>query len=404
MVYHRVGQRSGNVGIVSLDLRANPENPAQRAVFTAVANASGEERRTELELRFDGQLVESKTLVLPPTNTVPVVFITGQDRDGVFTVRVAASDDLAVDNEASVLSRLPQPVRVLLVTRGNRFLEKALRTAGLVELRVAAGLAGSLGDADVVVLDGVVPGEWPRANVLAFQVADTNWFSGVTTVEAPPVVDWRSAHPLLRFVSLDNVQVARALAVTAPDWAVRLVDAPQTPLVLAGELGRQRAVWVGFDVLESTWPLRVSFPIFIANAVDWLNPASIRSAQQLVRAGEPFRLTLEASGSQGELELPDGSRQAVNLDPAAAEWVYGDTIRQGTYTLRVGTNATPFVVNLLDSSETDTRPREELDFGRFGSVAPTTTRRASLELWRWVVAAALGVLLFEWWFYHRRTA
>jgi hypothetical protein len=27
-----------------------------------------------------------------------------------------------------------------------------------------------------------------------------------------------------------------------------------------------------------------------------------------------------------------------------------------------------------------------------------------MEMWRWIVAIALAVLLFEWWFYHRRTA
>jgi hypothetical protein len=49
---------------------------------------------------------------------------------------------------------------------------------------------------------------------------------------------------------------------------------------------------VGFDPLESNWPLRVSFPIFIANAVDWLNPANAKNSQLLIKAGDPFRLAL----------------------------------------------------------------------------------------------------------------
>jgi len=31
-------------------------------------------------------------------------------------------------------------------------------------------------------------------------------------------------------------------------------------------------------------------------------------------------------------------------------------------------------------------------------------RRANLEIWRWIAAFGLAVLLFEWWYYHRRTA
>jgi hypothetical protein len=174
--------------------------------------------------------------------------------------------------------------------------------------------------------------------------------------------------------------------------------------VLAGELARQRIVWVGFDVLDSNWPMRVSFPIFIANAVEWLNPASIQASQLLVQAGDPFRLALDGSATTAEVRLPEGAIRKLELDPKASELMFGDTVRRGVYQLTAGTNTTTFCVNLLDAAESDTRPRAELDFGRFGTVSATTTKRANLELWRWIAAAALAVLLFEWWYYHRRTA
>ena len=60
--------------------------------------------------------------------------------DGVFTVRLTGKDDLATDNEASIVSLLPKPVNVLLVTRGNRLLEKALRAVANVNLAVANDL------------------------------------------------------------------------------------------------------------------------------------------------------------------------------------------------------------------------------------------------------------------------
>src|SRR5439155_1223243 len=56
LVYHRVGLRANNLGIVTLDVRPNPEDPSQRALFTSVANYSPEEQKTEIELRFDDQL------------------------------------------------------------------------------------------------------------------------------------------------------------------------------------------------------------------------------------------------------------------------------------------------------------------------------------------------------------
>ena len=404
LVYHRVGQRANNLGIVTLDVRPNPEDPGRRAVFTSVANYSPEEQKSEIELRFDDQLLETKSLTIPPTNTTPVVFLATQPRDGVFNVRITVQDDLAADNQASIVSLLPQPVRVLLVSRGNKFLEKALKAAGKVDLAVASDVTEVKPNDDVVVLDDVTPAVWPNLNVLAIHTMNTNWFNSAGSVDGPAIVDWKSAHPLLRFVSFDNVQVARALAIKTPAWAIAVADSPQTPLILAGELARQRIVWLGFDTLESTWPLRISFPIFIANAVDWLNPASIQAAQLLVKAGEPFRLALGEPVKSAEMTYPDGATKSLSLDPNAQELVFGDTARQGVYRLTLGTNQMVFCVDLLDSAESDTHPRAELDFGKFGSVTATTMRRANLEIWRWIAAIGLAVLMFEWWYYHRRTA
>ncbi len=404
LVYHLVGQRANNLGIVSLDVRPNPEDSSRRAIFTSVANSSPDEQKTEIELRFDDQLLETKPITIPATNTAPAVFLAAQPRDGVFSVRITAQDDLAADNQASIVSVLPQPVKVLLVTHGNRLLEKALKAAGKVELSVASDVTESKPNFDLVVLDDVTPAVWPRLNTLAIHTMNTNWFNSVGSVEGPVIVDWKSTHPLLRFVGFDNVAIMKSLVVKTPTWAVAVADAPQTPLILAGELARQRIVWLGFDVLESNWPFRISFPIFIANAVDWLNPASVQASQLLVKAGEPFRQTLNEPTKSAEVTFPDGSKRALALDPNAQELVFGDTAKQGVYHLSLGTNETVFCVDLLDSAESDTHPKAELNFGKFGNVAATTMRRANLEIWRWIAAIGLAVLMFEWWWYHRRTA
>ena len=71
--------------------------------------------------------------------------------------------------------------------------------------------------------------------------------------------------------------------------------------------------------------------------------------------------------------------------------------------MRMGTNDLAFCVNLLDVAESNILPREELPFGKYAKVTATTMKRANLELWRWLAAAGLAVLLFEWWYYHKRT-
>jgi hypothetical protein len=193
------------------------------------------------------------------------------------------------------------------------------------------------------------------------------------------------------------------MGVKTPPWAVSLVESPQTPLIVTGDLERQRIVWIGFDPLQSTWPLRVSFPIFIANAVDWLNPAASSSKQLMVHGGEAFRFPLTHSVKSARIVGPDGKSREVALDPNSSELVIGDAFKSGVYQLTAGTNAVAFCVNLLDAVESNIAPREELPFGKYARVAASRLKRANAELWRWLAMAGLAVLMFEWWWYHKRT-
>ena len=403
LIYHRVGKGANNAGITALDVRANPEDARQRAIYGSIANFSSNVVDTEVELRLDDRLLETRPLKIPAGETSPQVFVASQARDGVFTLRLTGQDDLAADNQASIVSLLPKPVKVLLVSRGNRLLEKAFRAVANVELATITDLTDAATGWEFVVLDDVTPTVWPAGNVLAFHVVNTNWLPGVTRVEAPAIVDWRAAHPLLRYSGFDNVQVMQTLTAKTPSWAVSLADAPQAPLMLAGELGRQRIIWVGFDILESNWPLRVSFPIFIANAVEWLNPANAKGGQLLVKAGDAFRLALSHPEKSAQITYPGGGTRTLEVNPTANEFVFGDTFKQGIYRLRLGTNDLVFCVDLLDAAESNIKPRDELQLGKYTKVAATTMQRTNLELWRTIAALGLLVLLGEWWFYHRRT-
>ena len=404
LIYHRVGKSANNIGITALDVRANPENPNQRAIYVNVNNYSSNSIQTELELLLDDRLVETRPLTVAANETSPQVFIASQPRDGVFTLHLTAKDDLAADNHASIVSLLRKPVKVLLVTRGNRWLEKALRAVMGVELAISNDLTDPATGFDFVVLDDVTPVVWPKGNLMAIHVVNTNWFDNVLRVDSPAVVDWKATHPVLRYVTFDNVPISESLVAKTPSWAVSLVDASQASLILAGDLGRQRILWVGFDTLQSLWPYRVTFPIFVENAVDWLNPANANGGQLLVKAGDSFRLPLQHPEQSAEITLPGGAKKTMPLDANANEFVFGETSKQGVYRLHIGTNDTVFCVNLLDTAESNIKPRDELQLGKYTKVTATTLQRANMELWRTIAAIALAVLLFEWWFYHRRTA
>ena len=401
--YHRIGRAGNNVGLISMDVRPNPDDHSTRAVFASAVNYSTNDFRFAAELRLDGRMIEARMVELQSGSSVSLAFIARQTKDGVFSLKLGVEDDLAVDNQAQVISLLPKPAEALLYSSGNAFLEKALLATETIHLHTTDDPFAAANH-DIVILDNLMPLEWPRGNVMAVNIVPTNWFADGEKVQAPAVVDWKSGHPLLRFVSFDDVEIAEAYSVSPPFWGESLVESSQSPLLIAGELGGRRRLWIGFDTLRSTWPLRVSFPMFIANAVQWLNPTASSGQELTVRTGDPIRVGFEAPGDSILVRRPDGKSESLPWSSARQSFVYGNTADQGIYTVTAGTNRVQFAANLMDAAESDSMPRAALTLAHGRQVEATVSSRADLEIWRWIAALALAVLMFEWWYYHKRTA
>ena len=397
--YHRLGKGGGNLGITSLEVRSNPEQLGQQSVFATIGNFSTNTMSSEVSLFFDDQMIGNRRLTVRPTNTASLVFSSNQRTNGVFRMKLKNDDFLQVDNIGSVMGLTRRNVEVLLITKGNVFLEKALRSIDDVDLIVKSSLTDSTPNVDVVVLDSIRPTVWPSGNVMAINTQSTNWFQPSGLLESPPIVDWKSAHPILRFVNFDNVQVAQSLNSELPTWMNPIVETQSVPLIAVGENDANRCVWVGFNPLDSTWPLRVSFPIFIANAIDWLDPKIVTN----LSAGEPFSMRMAEKGSAVIVTLPDGEIVETST-MGNGEFVFADTFQQGVYHAKYGTNEISFCVNLLDAGESAIESRDVLKLGKYGRVEATLQLDADKELWRWFAITCLLLLVFEWWFYHRRTA
>ncbi len=103
------------------------------------------------------------------------------------------------------------------------------------------------------------------------------------------------------------------------------------------------------------------------------------------------------------MTLPDGEiieTPTVNN----GELIFADTFQQGVYDVKSGTNEISFCVNLLDAVESAIESKDILKLGQYGRLEATVQLDSDKELWRWFAIICLLLLMFEWWFYHRRTA
>ncbi len=431
----RIGSSDHSVGITRISVTPVPKHDGTYEVFVGLKNAWSVEKKIGVTLAFgtkDNFLPDqAKFAVLPASGTGGVVFESVTSEPGKLFARVdETDDDFPLDNTAYAVIAPPRKVKVVLVTTGNEFLERIVQTAVNVGQAEGQIIAPQFYDpkmtADLFILDGFVPDNdklpkgdtilvRPRATgpkVTGTDAVDIAGFQVSNEIVNPVVLNWKREDPIMQYVELGDLHVFKALLLdkgAAGTGVVPLVNAPEGALIAFRDFGSVRRYFVGFSpLLESNWWQLPSLIIFMQNAIVQTRERHFIGMPEIVAAGNPARLWSMGAGrgeEKARVTMPDGSVLEVGARDGAAE--FGATDKLGFYDVEwsgEGAKKSMFAVNLLSQSESDIRP-QSLQVAAGGKVQEMeSVARQNLEIWRWLAAAGLVVLMAEWWVYHRRVA
>ena len=391
---HRVGVRSRNVGITAFRIRKSYYSPSRYELFVGLVNSAPETMRFAMTLFLQGDLLHTEEVVLPAETRRGVVVPILHWRGGMVEARLDVSDDLEVDNRAYAVIPPPQELKVLMVSEGNLFLEKALKADPQVDLTVVhpEDFPQARRDKDLVVLDNYSPSSIPPGRYLLIRSVPGNApIEVLGTVQAPRIVDWDRSHAVMRYLDLSHVVIEAALKVRPLAGAHTLIDSQLTPLALAFHEGGYRFVFLGLDPLKSDLPLRAAFPLFISNALRWLYPTRIEDLGLQAGVGSLLRVALDPSVEQVTLRRPDGEERPVPVLNGSA---YLPIVHQaGVYEVRDGGWQRQVAFNVLDEAESDLTARATLPTRE--TLAGGAGFEARWEVWRLLLTLALLVLAIE---------
>lgn len=315
----------------------------------------------------------------------------------VLRVTLPAGDALRADDEAMVVVPERPVRRILLASAAPFLLERALGALRSVEVVVTPGAPGSGEGFDAVVIDGPLPDVLPARPVLQFGAPQ-----GATgTLDGPRILRWQARHPALRHARFDAVRVESAHAGPLAPGSDVLVESDQGPLAVTWPAPGGRALAFRFGLTDSDLPLRIAFPVLVADAVDWLTEGAEGEgvlpsgrAHELAMADAPVATLLARGAEPQRLQARAGM---VELPPLS---------RSGVVALVPEGGAPRLVAIALMSPE-------ETDLSARGITAAPQAREAGLitapqtvpgrrPLWPWAVALAMLVLMLEWTVHHRR--
>jgi len=282
--------------ISNLESRSHPDSsnpaPAQQ-LFLRLRNYSAQPKRCVLSISHEDDLVHAAELNLAPGESQSETFALALAEPGLLKAEIEVADELAADNVCYTFARPSWAHKVLLVGPGNLFLEQALLVTPEVEVFKAATLSAADASAayreyDVVIFDRVAPPAAPQSGAVMLIGAGLTQLAELGAEVAPPAItSWEDRHPVLRYVNLGVIQLAKARRLAPGPGAVVLARAGQAPVVVAREAPGFRGVAFGWDFLDSDLPLRVSFPVLLSNTIQWLSQSSGGAAAKRERPGAP---------------------------------------------------------------------------------------------------------------------
>lgn len=397
-----VGASDANCGIVAFDLRESFESRGEAQVFAEVENFSAQPADVMARCLIDGQVIQTREENLEAHGKKGFVFtgLKGEERR-LLRLELLHDDMLASDNVVQGFIDLKSGVKILLVSSGNFFLERLLGLLpGTRVSKIAPNLYEPAMNDGLVIFDQFAPKQIGPGRYLFINAAPPldGFAAAASPVKNAVMLDWNRLHPVTRFLNLNGLAFTETLKLSTPDWVIPLAESEQAPLILAGERQGVRLVAIPFDLYASDWPMQISFPLFLSNAVHWL----AGEARGALSGSHPCGSTIALPAAE-PITITDPAGRSWACDPDQTKQAYfNETYRVGLYKAKsVHGGEEQFAVNLLSIQESDVAPKKELLSGE-QKVSAVTVSKENREIWSWLALAALAILVSEWHIYCRR--
>lgn len=398
VLFQRVGSSGQNIAVQALGSADGPEG---RVLYCGLKNF-GEEASVRVSIFADGNLVDAADATIAAGSTWGKSIRVGRDSQ-VFEARIdSGGGHLKADDVAYHVAEAGASIRALLVGPGDFFTERALVLDPRVTLDRAATLPdsevpGSPGPSgyDITVFSGVPEAPAKSKGVLTFGRAGATTPVTVVGSMSRPGSFTQVPDPLVKGVAWDGVFVEKGQRVQPKGSGKVIVDSDQGPVVVASS-GDTRRVYVAFEPLESDFPLSVSFPIFIANALDRLAPRALGRTFAVT----PGRNAVLPWPSDGDVRLAGPTGEATTLRSDGGRLAVKGIDRVGRYELGQGSDRRILLASLRSEPESNISPRATVQLGG-GEVARVAAPSRFADFWRPLLALLLVVLAVEWWLYGR---
>ncbi len=400
ILFEPIGEKSDNLGIQAL---GTAETPAGLQAYVGVKNFGLGDGKSALTVYADGKSVFSERVSVGAGQTIGrTVKLPGKAQ--IVRAKLDEGGFLRADDERMVPGDPAGSLRVLLVTKGNLFLETGLSLDARVVLDKSASVpateqadsAGG-GSYDLVIFDSISEVAVKAPMVVTFGQGGVSSAVQVNGKVRSPEVVSVNEQGLLDGVSFEGVYLEDVYSVKPKGGAQILAQAANGPLVVFRD-NPKRQVYFAFDLLNGDFPLSVSFPILLGNLID-LAVGSDKEGISTLVTGQ----TVGIPGKDGEvLRMTPPRGDAFDVKALNGRFTLRNFDQVGEYRIGEGEEAKRYLVNLISDRESTITPVAEFAVAGGDPVKAKPMERFA-DLWKPLIALMMSLLVLEWYIFMRRS-
>ena len=406
-----------NISLVNLDEKEwDIEIESVKAVkkgkdtlFTVSVISHNADAKTAVGLKIDDKTVAAQiadcTADIPTQISICAEGITSFDRAEVF---IEDTDGFETDNSYFVCPKKSGTYNVLLISSSPLYIRSALEALGNCNVRAVQNLAGiERTGYDLYIFDQIYTKNYPTDGAtvqFGAKILPEGLTSGKSSEEdgnlkfaadIPEVLSENAA--------LENTVVSEFTELIGnEEWTPVLTIGDLTvAMTRQQESGVQMTVF-GFDVHDSNLPLQSDFTALMRNIVEYSAPSVVKETDYSV--GDTVTVTAVHETSDLYIETPD---EQIETLPLTEEIRYVDYIPEtpGVYTAVASSEETgeyaDFFVHIPDGEIKGSEDAVlKIAAAMSGNLAADEDHLAVRELWIYLAAAILFLLLLEWGIYY----
>jgi len=379
-----------NIGITAFEVRSIPSRPLAYEAYLEVTNFGNEARPATINISEGGSGRFTREVQIKPGDSFREIFDLSRFEGGGIRASIQSPGDaLPADDIAYTYLPLKKKTRALLVTKGNPYLQTALKLDSFVDLSVTDPKDYREDPAiDAYIFDNFAPEAQPSKPALILGVPNVRWLPRSSgNVESPSFTTWIENHPVMQYLSLHDVSITRASNIDASN-IMALAASGQSPLIVASPPGATGGRWIllTFEIQASDFPVHESFPLFIDNVLAWFG----RERLALRRTTGIVEVPL----TNAQITGPDG--KPVASRPYLDRTIF-DAPEPGLYTAVKDGIRQHIAVNLISRQYSNVN-HPSLNWQSESKPAPLFLKH---EPWFYLLFLAVVLLGLEWFTYHR---